>query len=159
MKLVGSSLAVVFIGAVFFGGIIKAQNAPVLDPAKGIPTPATTVSPKADSPSTPVSDGPMLAVLKAQHALDDINVKLMDLSSRWSDLQQQFMKSPQVDSLQTEGKALSATQKKAQSELEKAKTDAIKSAGLDPAKFDVEVSKGIYIPKAEPVPATPAAKK
>ena len=130
----------------FLSTLAVAQQKPAATPPPAPPAATAT------APTTPVPDAGLVAVLKATHQLDGVNAQLLDLSARWKDLQDQFMKNPQVEALQEEGKKLQAQQQSAQAAVDKAKAEAIKSAGLDSSKFDVDVAKGTFVPKAVPAP-------
>lgn len=105
--------------------------------------------------STTVVEAEQVKLLRTQHELDDADKGLMDLQARWNTLQQQFLASPQAKALQSEAESLNSKQGEIKARLEKQKADTVKAAGMDPAKFDVDVNKGVIIPRAAAVNIVP----
>jgi hypothetical protein len=99
----------------------------------------------------PVPDATQVKLLKAQHAVDEAIAKVTNAQIQFSNAavtQQQI--SAAFPSLQKQ-------QADAEKALQDVKDEAIKAAGLDKAKFDVDVKAGTFIPKAPTATATPSA--
>lgn len=108
----------------------------------------------ADAPKpTAVDDANQVKVLKAKLALSDaqnefvaLQVQYQDLDKRMADLRAQA--GPVQKKIADADKAL------------KDLTDSVaKGLGLDPAKFDFDTAKMVFVPKTEPAPATPSPAK
>lgn len=99
----------------------------------------------------PVPETTQNKLLKAQHDLDTI-------LGQEKDVQLQFEQAVRTQkSIQESYPELDKQAKAAQTKLDGVKTDAIKEAGLDPAKYDVDITKLTFVSKTPTVPSTPSS--
>lgn len=116
--------------------------------------------PEAPKPTEPtvtekakVSVDSQIDMLKKQHAVDKLKSRQGDLNARWSQIQDAARQTS------SEFESTAKEMEKATKDLNEAKEAAAKSAGLDPAKYDVNVEAGTFDPKPSPAPTTPSPEK
>lgn len=114
---------------------------------------ATTKKPSIALAPVPVSDKDVqIKLLRAQRDLRSAQADMANLESQFQQLQSQ------MNGLRTQAPAAQQKVAAAQEALQKAKDDAIKGIGLDPAKYDLNDDM-VASPKAAPAAPTPSPEK
>lgn len=108
-----------------------------------------------EPPAPAILDANKIKLLEIQHEIDAAAGKLKDVQLSSNQLFQQFMASPQAKDLQSQADALIKVQRNAEAELRAAKSEALKAAGLDETKFELDMA--TLMPIAKPAVAKPAA--
>lgn len=134
-------LVVLAVLAMFIGIGFAAEQKP--EPPK-TPAPVSSIT---------ASNDIQLKILKAQHALDEINTQMAGLQQKWNDIQNQMR------DIQSQAQPLTKQQSEAQAALDKEVDAAFTAANVDKTKFDFDRKSLTFVPKVSPAPPTPSPEK
>lgn len=101
----------------------------------------------------PVPDAAQNKLLKAQHAVDEILSKEKDAQIQFSQAQ------ATASGIQASFPLLQKQQADSEKALQDAKDEALKAAGLDKAKYDVDIKAMTFPSKTPTAPVTPSPEK